>query len=77
MNECFTMVFIVQLIYGQKNVPFFISGGIPSGYLGLPALHLSGTPSLRANTRPTSCFHLDNRLYMCMVRKIINCCVFK
>ena len=25
---------------------------------------LSGTPSLRTGTRPPSCFHLDNRLYI-------------
>ena len=39
-------------------------------YLSLPspwsllALHLSGTPSLKTGTSPTSCLLLDNHLYM-------------
>ena len=36
-------------------------------YLSLLALHLSGIPSLRTVSRPPSCFHIDNRLYISMV----------
>ena len=48
--------------YCQTCVLYFASRGILSGYLSLLALHLSGTSSLRAGTRPPSCFNLDNRL---------------
>ena len=50
--------------YYLTSVLFFIAGGIPSGNLSLPALHLSGTSSLQTGTRPPSCFYLDNRLLM-------------
>ena len=40
------------------------NGGIFSGYQTLLALHLSGTPSLKTGTRPPSCLHLDNHLYI-------------
>ena len=40
-------------------------------YLSLSALHLSGTPSLQTGTRPPSCFHLDNSLYMLSLRSLI------
>ena len=48
--------------YSQTSVLFFITGGILIGYLCL--LHLSRTPSVRTGSRPPSCFHLNNRLYM-------------
>ena len=35
-----------------------------SGWPRLLAFHLSGTPSLTTGTRPPSCIHLHNRLYM-------------
>ena len=40
------------------------NGGIFSEYPNLPAFHLSGTPSLKTGTRPPSCLHLDNHLYI-------------
>ena len=42
-------------IYCQKTVLFLYNGGIFSGYRSLPALYLSGTPSLKTGTSPPSC----------------------
>ena len=56
IKECLTTV---------RQVFFsFTSGGILSEYLSLPALHLSGTPSLKTNTSPPSCQLLHNWLFM-------------
>ena len=48
----------------EKRFLFLYNGGIFSGQPNLLALYLSGTPSLKTATRPPSCIHLDNRLYM-------------
>ena len=42
----------------------YTTEGYYSGLPDLLALYLSGTPSLTTGTRPPSCLHLDNRLYM-------------
>ena len=64
--------------YCQTSVLFLISGGILSGYLSLPALHLSGTSSQRTGTRPPSCLYLDNRLFMnsSLLLELFSVCLF-
>ena len=52
--------------YRQTSVLFLYNGGIFRGYQSLLALYLSGTPSLKTSTRPPSCLHLNNRLYICL-----------
>ena len=47
----------------QKHFELY-NGEIFSGYQSLLALNFSGTPSLKIGTRPPSCLHLDNRLYI-------------
>ena len=61
-NDLFNKIHELKVMPEQLKT--FISGGILSGYLSLLALHLSGTPSLRTGSRPPSCFHLNNRLYI-------------
>ena len=62
-NDLFNKIH--ELIVIPEQLKAFISGGILSEYLSLLALHLSGTPSLRTGSRPPSCFHLNNHLYIC------------
>ena len=50
--------------YCQTSGLFLYNTGIFSWYHSLQALYLSGTPSLTTGTRPPSCLHLNNRLYI-------------
>ena len=61
-KECFTTV---------KQVFFsYTTEGYYSEQPDLLALYLSGTPSLMTGTRPSSCLHLDNGLYIIVLIKL-------